>query len=150
MDKYIKNDLLKVFEKTKLMSLATHDKDLWSATVYFLYDKDLNIYFLSPTGSLHCKNIAKNSQVSLTIADSRQKSSAKKVGVQIRGECKKITSLAEIKNVVLMWNKRHLDTPPITFKKLMKVWTSRFYKITPTKIRFFNENYGEEKVSDVL
>jgi len=57
---------------------------------------------------------------------------------------------AEIKNVILMWNRRHLDTPPVTFKNLMKVWTSRFYKITPTKIRFFNENYGEEKVSDVL
>ena len=44
--------LTKYVDSLSLMSLATtNGKTLWSATVFYLYDEDLNIYFLSATNT---------------------------------------------------------------------------------------------------
>lgn len=145
MNKFDKSVIFNHLNENKLMSLATYDKDPWSAVVYFLFDEEFNFYFLSPTDSLHCKNIASNPKVSLTVADSHQKASEEKVGFQMSGVASRVKNIIEVKKVILMWNKRHADTPPVTYKLMMKMWKSRFYKIVPTKIKMFNQKlWGED------
>lgn len=147
MDKKDKKELLEFLATQKLMSLATYGEKIWSATVYYLFDEDLNLYFLSPINSLHCLNIDKNPEVSLTIADSRQKASGDKIGLQMRGRAKKIKSTLMIKKIISMWNNKHFDAPPIKYQTLMKVWRSRFYQIEPEFIKLFSEKSGGEKES---
>ena len=144
-----KSALLDFLSSLKLMSIATVDENgiPWSASVYYLYDEDLNFYFLSPTDTKHSKNIRANQNVSFTIARTDQKASDKKVGLQVAGKAKQVNGIENIKAVIKMWNLLHNDTPPITYSVLMKVWNSRFYKITPNYIKWFNEElYGEEGV----
>ncbi len=137
--------LLKYLKTQKLMSLATRGKDMWSASVYYLFDENFNLYFLSPPNSIHCRNISKNSQVSLSIADSGQKVSDNKIGFQMRGKAEKMRKVDTIKNIISMWNNNHKDAPPISFTSFMKAAKSRFYKITPLYIKLFSEINGKEK-----
>jgi uncharacterized protein YhbP (UPF0306 family) len=139
-----KNEIFEFLAKHKLMSLGTYYKLPWAASVYFLFDEEFNFYFLGSPTTLHCRNIAKNPKVSITVADSHQKASDKKKGFQARGVAKKITSILEVKNVLKAWNKRHLDTPPLNFKTFSKVWKSRLHKIELTDMQIFDENQPEE------
>lgn len=138
--------LYKFLSNHKLMSLGTYYRAPWAASVYFLIDKDLNLYFLSSPDTRHCKNIAKNPKVSVTVADSRQKASERKEGFQMMGVAKPVGLATSIKQIVALWNKSHTDTPPIDFHTLTKVWKSKFYKITPQEIKLFSQKlYGDDE-----
>ena len=139
-----KKEVLNYLKNYKLMSLGTYYKEPWAASVYYLFDEEFNFYFLGSPNTIHCKNIAKNPKVSITIADSRQKASDKKVGFQARGLATKINSITEEKEVIIAWNKRHLDVPPLTFKTFSKVWKSKLHKIKLTDIKMFDENMSEK------
>ena len=60
------------------MVVATYGSHPWIATVYYTLDQDLNIYFLSDPNTIHCRQIAKNPKVAITIADSPQRPTSKK------------------------------------------------------------------------
>ena len=129
----------------KLMSLATYNRLPWSAILYFVFDTDLNFYFLGSPSAIHNKNILKNPKVSVTVADSHQKVSDKKVGFQARGVAKEVGIEKDIKKVLLNWNKRHTDAPPLTFDILSKKWKSKLYKIKLTDIKMYNENLSDDQ-----
>lgn len=137
--KEIKNYL----EDYKLMALGTYFKNPWSAWVYYLFDDDLNFYFVSNPKTRHCKNIAKNPNVSVAVADIAQESSENKIGFQACGIAKPVNSAIELKNIIKAWNNRGFV--PITYKIFVKAWKSRFYKIKLTEIQMFDENQPEDK-----
>ena len=140
-----KREVLNYLSKYKLMSLGTYYRLPWAASVYFLFDENFNFYFISSPKTKHCMNIVKNPKVSITVADSGQKASENKMGFQARGEAKIITSMSELKQVIKAWNKRHIDTPPIKFSTVKKIWKSKFYKIKLTDVQMFDENQTEDK-----
>lgn len=139
--------ILNFLAEQKLMSLATTDgKTLWSATVYFLFDHELNFYFLSSPDTRHCKNIAKNTTVSLTVADSRQLPKDLKIGLQVSGNAKRVSSIANFKKIISMWNKRFAGKTKLDYDTIMKAWKSRFYKIAPSEIQMFDQKeYGDNE-----
>lgn len=145
MNQKDKKILLDFLKTQKLMSLATYGDKIWSAHAYYLFDDDLNIYFLSPTDAIHCKNIEKNPEVSLSIADSSIKASDNKIGFQMRGNAKKVKGALMMKKIISMWNKNHKDVPPITYNNMIRAMRSRFYKITPSYIKLFKEISGKEE-----
>ena len=66
------NDLLQRIElflnKHHTISIATMAKqELWSASVFYVSDKELNIYFISFDQSKHIQGISQNRRVSATI-----------------------------------------------------------------------------------
>ena len=138
-----KKEVLKFLSKHKLMSLGTYYKLPWSACVYYLFDEDFNLYFVSGIKTIHSQNISKNGKVSLTIVDSRQDPKGKKVGLQARGIAKAINSAEELKQIIIAWNKRGFV--PVTYKLFMKAWKSRFYKIKLTDIKMFDQNKPKEE-----
>jgi uncharacterized protein YhbP (UPF0306 family) len=142
MDEQDKKYIMDYLSRYKLMSLGTYDKNPWGASVYYLYDNKFNFYFISDPATKHCKNIAQNPNVSITVADSSQKSSDKKVGFQAYGVAKTVDSVKELKNIIESWNKRGFV--PITYKLFIKVWKSRFFKIKLTEVQMFDENQSEE------
>ena len=145
MDLKDKKEILDYLAKYKLMSLGTWGETPWAASVYFLFNDDLNFYFLSSPETRHCKNIALNPKVSITVADSAQKASAKKIGFQAWGVASKVSGVIELKDIIKAWNKRHLDTPPLNYKTVSKIWKSKFYKIELSEVQLFDENQMEDK-----
>lgn len=72
------------------MSLATQDDSgLWVADVVYIYDEDLNIYWMSDPEVRHSEAILKNSQVagSITITNHGEKP---ELGIQFSGTAEKI------------------------------------------------------------
>lgn len=133
------------------MTLATSVDKPWVATVYFVNDEDLNLYFVSSTQSKHCRDIAKNSKVACAIYDSRTLNSEKKVGVQLQGIASIVTSWRRIKVLIDMWNKAAPGAEDIiNFKNLKsKVVGSKMYRVKPIYIKFFNEKlFGTDGVRE--
>lgn len=144
-----KKEILKFLKKHKLMSLGTYYKKPWAAPVYYVFDNDLNIYFVSDPDTIHCHNISKENNVSVTIFDSKQKLSDDKVGLQLRGKTKKVVNVFKTKTILADWNKRHLDSPKLTYKKLTKVWKYRLYVIKPSYVKYYNEKlYKDDEMKD--
>jgi uncharacterized protein YhbP (UPF0306 family) len=137
-----KKEVLDFLGKHKLMSLGTYYKLPWSACVYYLFDDNFNLYFVSNPKTKHCQNISHNSKVSITVADSNQDPKGNKLGFQASGITKKVTSVSEVKEIIKAWNKRGFV--PVTYKIFKKAWKSRFYKIKLTDIQMFDENQIEE------
>lgn len=142
-----KQKLFKYLKSQRLMSLSTFSDKPWTSTVYYTNDGDFNLYFLSEPESKHCHDIFLNPFVACNIADSTQKVTDKKIGVQIQGTAKQITDEGLIKKVLAAWNKanpgfEHIINFDNMKKKVIK---SKVYKITPKIIKFFNEQiYGPE------
>jgi len=137
-----KREILDFLESRKLMSVGTYYKLPWAAPVYFLFDDDFNLFFVSNPKTKHCKNIEKNPKVSITIANSEQDPEGKKKGFQARGLAKKVTSVSEVKEIIKIWNKRGFVK--VGYAEFKKFWKSRFYKIKLTDIQMFDQNLGEE------
>src|SRR3989344_1427014 len=142
-------DLLSLYLKSQnLMTLATGGKAPWVATVYYTFDKEFNLYFVSSPRSKHCQDIEKNNNVACSIYNSHIKNSEKKTGLQLQGTASKVEGWDRSKFLLKMWHKAAPGMEEIVNVKNMmnKVISSRVYKITPTYIKFFNEpEFGEEK-----
>ncbi|NCN44997.1 MAG: hypothetical protein COU63_00255 [Candidatus Pacebacteria bacterium CG10_big_fil_rev_8_21_14_0_10_36_11] len=128
------------------MVIATQGEHPWIATVYYSFDDDLNLYFLSNPETIHCKHITANPQVAVAIADSPQNPASKKMGIQIFGLAEQITSKNKIVHALKLWrNTLNVKSDAYTYEGMMKkLIKGRMYKITPKKMKFFNEEVWEE------
>ena len=106
-DKKIISDFL---QSQKLMSIATYNKHPWIASVYYVTNDDLCLYFISPPNADHSVHIKSNNHVACCIADSSQKAGSKKIGMQIYGTAKQEQGLETIKWMLRMYNKLHPST----------------------------------------
>ena len=63
------NEVRPYLELAELMGISsTSSNKPYSATVFFCFDEELNIYFLSTSQRRHSKEIVENPNVALTIA----------------------------------------------------------------------------------
>ena len=140
----IKSKILEVLQKGHLMSLATQDDGgLWVADVVFVYDEDLNIYWMSDPDVRHSKAVVKNGQAAGSITISN-KSKEKNLGIQFSGKAEKIEGprydLAK-KHLA----KRSYPEPKETDDVLQG---DSWYVLHPNKIDLIDEeNYGWDKKS---
>lgn len=138
----IKAKILEVLGKGHLMSLATLDEGgLWVSDVIYVYDDDLNVYWMSDPDVRHSQAVAKNGQVagSITITNNGEKP---ELGIQFSGKAEKIDGprydLA----------KKHFlkrgKSEPEESKDVLQ--GDSWYVLRPTKIDLIDaENYGWEK-----
>src|SRR3989344_5152079 len=69
-EKYI----IECLESTDYCSMATVDsKGVWSNPLYFAWDENFNLYFISQPNSRHMQNIEKDPRVSAAIYSTAQK-----------------------------------------------------------------------------
>ena len=77
-----KKHILEYLKQHNLMQLATYgESHPWIASVYYSFDQDLNLYFLSSPKTIHCKQIKEKSQVSVAITNSSESISGDKKGL---------------------------------------------------------------------
>ncbi|OGK14877.1 hypothetical protein A3H80_03645 [Candidatus Roizmanbacteria bacterium RIFCSPLOWO2_02_FULL_37_19] len=133
-----------ILAECRLMAIATCADHPWIASVYYVSDNNLNLYFISPASSYHCKQILKNNSVACAIADSSQKARDKKVGLQLYGHATMENELATIKWMLRMYNKLYPSTKEkLNFKNFQaKIMTSKVYKVTPKMIKIFSEKHS--------
>lgn len=142
-----KQKLLQYLKSHNFMTIATADGKPWVANVYYVVDDGFNLYFLSEPASKHGRDLAKNPSVSCSIADSNQKVTDKKIGVQLQGSAKIVNALAKIKWMLHIWNKINPGFESlINLKNIQnKVIKGKVYRVKPALIKFFNEElYGSE------
>lgn len=85
----LKKLIQEVLEKGYLMSLATVDSGgVWVSDVIYIFDENLNIYWMSDPEARHSQAIIKNPQVAGTITVSGQ--GEDNLGIQFEGIAKKI------------------------------------------------------------
>lgn len=151
MDNQVRENLLEYLKTQKLMSVATYGKEPWIATVYYVVDDDLNLYFLSSINSQHAQDILKNEKVACNIFDSHQKVTDKKVGVQVSGICRVLEDQAKIEWVLQQWHRANPGSKCADLRKIKEGKTdTRVFCVTPRHIKFFNEElYPESKVVEV-
>ena len=76
-----------VIETNNYVTVATTDNEgnPWAAPVFFAYDKDYNLYFLSAVDSRHAENLAQNPNIAAVIFDSTSPV-GQSDGVQLEGK----------------------------------------------------------------
>ncbi|MFA6295179.1 MAG: pyridoxamine 5'-phosphate oxidase family protein [Candidatus Paceibacterota bacterium] len=140
----IRKRVLEVLNNTHLMSLGTSDKDgIWVADVIFLYDEDLNIYWLSAPDCRHSKAILENNKVAGSITYST-KNKELNFGIQLEGEVERLEGI-RFDLIIKHWTKRNHKIPDIS-KALEVLGGDCWYKLTPTRIELIDEeNFGFDR-----
>jgi len=128
------------------MVVATSGEHPWIATVYYALDSDLNFYFISDPQTLHGSHIASNPHIALSVSDSPQHPSSKKKGIQIYGIATQLKDEKEITFGLELWRKKlEVTSDAYTYEGIMKNEIhGRLYKITPKKIKYYNEEIWDE------
>ena len=120
----------------KLMAVATYGDFPWIASVYYSFDRDLNLYFLSDPETLHAKQILQNSKVAVSIADSQQHINSPKRGLQLSGVSQQVSGLAKVSHALQLW-KSNLGV--INPKMTYQVVKGKMFRIVPKRIKLFDQ-----------
>lgn len=122
------------------MVIATYGDHPWIATVYYSFDDDLNLYFLSSPTTLHARHIAENKNIAVAISK-EQKITSRKQGLQLYGYVHQITKAELIKHALRHWKDAlSVTDPELNYENMIKkVVNGRMYKIIPKKIKLFHE-----------
>jgi uncharacterized protein YhbP (UPF0306 family) len=152
MDSKEKEMLLDFMKSHKLMTLATFDNKPWVATVFYVADENLNLYFLTSPKTEHGQHIAKNGMVACNIINSHQQVISQKMGLQIEGTAEKVSVFESIKKTLQMWhNTNPGKEDKLSFDNIKnKVIGARVYKVTPSRMKFFNEKLYLKEESKVF
>ena len=152
--KKVKSDITGFLKSNGVMTLAVSDKNQpWVCTVYYGIDKNLNMYLVTDSASLHGKILSKNQKVAFNVFDSHQKITNPKKGVQGKGICTKVTGIVEVTKGLYLWHKANpgIEKNITVADILKKLSDTKLYKITPTYLKFFNkELYRNYEYGEIL
>ena len=151
-----KQHVLDFLKQHKLMQVATFGDFPWIANVYYAFDNDLNLYFLSGEQTLHCKQIMQNEKVAVAIVDSRLGLHDKQIGLQMWGVAKKVSDIEKLRYALAMWKQvlNEKDDDLSAENILNNVVKSRVWRIAPKRIKIFSKELfpaptGEEPVLEL-
>lgn len=142
-----KDSLSEFLKSQRMISVATISDKPFICNVYYGMDDNFNLYFISETSTDHAKNISKNPEVAVSVADTHQSVTDKKVGVQISGKASLVTDEKELISALKLWNKANPGFEKIISLENMKkkIIKGKVYRIKPVSVKFFNEKlYGSE------
>jgi len=118
-----------------IVSIAVSDKDNtpWIFNAFYMVDKQGNLIFLSGNDTKHSKIIKTNSIVCATVYD-HSSTFGNVTGIQIQGTLKEISFLEGSKYLIKFKNRFDKTLN----EDLKQVIGSRFYKLTPTFVKYRN------------
>ena len=142
-----KKHLLACMESTDYCAIATvDDKGVWNNPVYFAWDNQFNLYFISQPNSRHMKNIKKDSRVAVSIYATNQAGDFVK-GIQLEGKARIIEN--DDKEDEFFYAYKTYYTRLGEFKENQAIVMNNewmFVKVAPEKIYYFDsKTFGEER-----
>lgn len=139
----MKEEVLEILSKGHLMSLATFDDSLWVSDLIYIYDDDLNIYWMSDPNVRHSKAILENNFIAGTITISNY-SKEPNLGIQFSGKAIKIDG-PRYDLAIKHLRKRNYPKPKEEDDVLEG---DSWYMLVPQKIDIIDEDkYGYDKKS---
>lgn len=123
----------------------------WVASVWYVHDKDWNIYFVSRKSRRHSLELKKNPYVAGAIVVPHTIGSGQKVrGLQFEGTAKEC-NWAELKKGRELYLKKYPTAEKIPLKMLKLVsFIANFYIIRPKKFILFDEvNFPKEPRQEI-
>lgn len=142
------NTINPYLEKVTLMVIATcQDNQPWLATVFYCYDNDLHLYFLSRLHRRHSQEILRNQKIAVAIADKHFNLGDKVKGIQIEGTCRALSE-EDAKRAFTWYKKRFpqaekiMEEDALTRKETSFAGNDvihRIWKVTPVTIKVFDE-----------
>lgn len=141
MEHDIKNLIKEVLEKGYLMSLGTVDQGgIWVSDVIYIFDDNLNLYWMSDPDVRHSKAILKNQKVAGTITINLPKED--NLGLQFEGLAEKIDG-ARYDLAKKHYTKRKRPEPEEIDDVLEG---DSWYQLKPSKIELIHEKlFGFKK-----
>lgn len=133
-------------------ALATYGQHPWIATMYYAVGEHLEIIFLTEPRTIHAQALNSNPEVAAVIADSPQKPDSQKKGLQIYGHAEELKNQSEIEKYFELWRSvLNVTDPKYSFAGIKSGELHyRLYKLTPKKIKFYNEELWEEGDEKIL
>ncbi|MBI2086679.1 MAG: pyridoxamine 5'-phosphate oxidase family protein [Candidatus Zambryskibacteria bacterium] len=143
----IKTKIMEVLSRGYLMSLATQDEGgVWVADVIYIYDEDLNIYWMSYPDVRHSQAIEKNGQAAGTITVTSY-GEKPELGIQFSGKAEKLDTLSY--DLVVKYCAKNGDPAPEEDKDVLEGHS--WYVLRPNKIDLLDtENYGWDKKNYII
>ncbi len=144
-DKYLKECL----ESTAYCSLATiGSKGVWSNPVYFAYDKNYNLYFISMPSSLHIQNIKENPNIAVSIYSTNQDTHGEIFGMQLDGKANILDDEEVVLAHHIYYGRVYPDgkhnKKPEENMGIKAEW--KFVKIAPLNLYYFDTRFfGEQR-----
>ncbi|MDO8575939.1 MAG: pyridoxamine 5'-phosphate oxidase family protein [bacterium] len=151
--------LHEILDKSQFIALSTYGAGgLWVCPVYFAYDQDFTLYFLSELHSRHVQNIAANPTVAGAVFDTNQAPRGKVRGLQLVGTSKLVRP-EQAEHATRVYFTATPARTPIDKKQTPRAnqdgsgaW--QLSEIRPTKIYCFDElHFGSTRIEippDVL
>lgn len=147
----IKKSIFAIFEKMKLLSMATVDSSdnsptSWINTAFFAYTDQMILYILTSPNSIHGKNLQHNDSIAVAVFDSLQQPGNPRQGVQLKGTARRITEKNDEVTALNVWWTRMMNKGSFEeFAKKYESFDSKMHSITLDHVKVFDEpTFGEE------
>lgn len=139
-DPELRADIKKYLDEAKMMQLATaRDSHPWISNLWFVADKDLNVYWISSSTRRHSAEIYDNERVAAAMCVVQEPSQSNRGGVQIEGVAREVKKPLEIARALKLYAARGIFSTA-QVKKFMSDARNphRFYRISPERIVYFD------------
>src|SRR5467141_3479905 len=123
-ERRIRATVMRILAETKLCSIATVARGSRAHinTAFFAYSPNLELYFLSDPGSLHCRNLLANPTMAMTVFDSNQRWENPGRGIQLFGTSHRTRD-------------READRAEVTYGTRFPAFTRWMRDVTPAERR---------------
>lgn len=154
MSTELKRQILDYMESHNTMTLATCQGDSpWAATVFYASD-DFRLYFFSAPDSRHCRNLAINRRVAVTIQED-YRDWRKIKGIQLEGKVVLVDSLIEKGKAMVVYALKYPEAMKIFtdpgggafYQAFLKV---KFYCVVPERIFYIDNEQGFGKRQELI
>jgi uncharacterized protein YhbP (UPF0306 family) len=127
-----------VIQYNQHMVVATADTKgkPWISPLFYMYDEDFNLYWVSDKSALHSRNIRSNPHVAISIFGPASSEEDKIHGVYIDAEATELSGEADIKRAAKIMQQR-LQPDKFMIKSLFDITGNaawRIYKAIPKEI----------------
>ena len=148
--------VLEYMRNHNTMTISTCGEDgPWATALFYVNDR-LNLYFLSDPKTLHCRNIAANPVVAATINEDYH-DWRKIKGIQLKGRVEMVSGAREKAFAFAIYTKKYpfvkeFFSSPAALTKAMftKVTSTTFYKLTPERVLFLDNERGFGRREEIL
>ncbi len=147
-----KQYLAECLDASQFLALGTAGADgPWVMPVYFAFDANFALYFISEPSTVHMQNIEKDGRVSCAVFSTAQSSGSPVLGLQITGDASWVTP-AEAESACKAYFTAMPARHPINqsnraeeYANPKTVW--RMAKIVPREVWVFDEkNFGGTRI----
>ena len=142
------------FNEYSLISVASCNQNTpWTCNLYFAFDEDLNLYFISRIGRRHSEEIRNNPNVAATICQPYSKPFVTPArGIQLEGKAIQIEDPESAEAAFALYMKRFPDSIKYhkTFTDVTGAADRRIYQIIPARIVLFDEENFSANPQQVL